>query len=117
MASGKTAAIRYAPLSLSLENGEARPSKVMKSLDIKTLGVNLNEVKDLLEFSSLSARSGIKVWIWRTQLRCVASVYDLVGIIESVVITWNIQLQRSWKEGGKWHQSFSAWLTTECHSL
>ena len=46
-------------------------------------------------------------WTRRVLLKCVASLYDLLGLMVPITITGKILLQQAWKESGDWDERMS----------
>ena len=80
----------------------------------KVLGITWEAQNDYLEISLDTERAWPNVWTRRKLLKCIAKMYDPLGLVAPVILLGKVLLQRSWKEGGEWDAPCSDILSADC---
>ena len=80
----------------------------------KVLGLKWKTSDDLLSIAALGESDRPSVWTRRSLLKCVASVFDPLGLAAPAVVPGKILLQQAWKVGGDWDDMLPDGIAAAC---
>ena len=80
----------------------------------KVLGVGWSVESDRMQLAELGDVKTPLKWSRRSLLKCVASVFDPLGLASPLVLPGKMLLQKSWRLEGEWDDDLPAELDSQC---